>query len=58
MISSPVAVGLTTLMIVYVLFKRFARPSLSMIRGPKSPSFIHGRVPFLSLPVQYIIDVV
>ncbi|KAH0828945.1 cytochrome P450 [Lanmaoa asiatica] len=37
MISSAVA-GLTALVLVHVLFKRFTRPSLSTIRGPKSPS--------------------
>ncbi|KAF8130328.1 cytochrome P450 [Boletus edulis] len=42
MISSSAAVGLTALILVYALFKRSTRPSLSMIRGPQSPSFIFG----------------
>ncbi|KAF8130331.1 cytochrome P450 [Boletus edulis] len=46
MISSSAAVGLVTVLIlVYALFKRSARPSsLSMIRGPPSPSFIFGNL--------------
>lgn len=48
MISSAIA-GLAALILVHALFKRFARPSLTMIRGPKSPSFIVGRVISLRL---------
>ncbi|KAF8438608.1 cytochrome P450 [Boletus edulis BED1] len=44
MISSSAAVGLTALILVYALFKRSTRPSLSMIRGPPSPSFIFGNL--------------
>ncbi|KAF8557928.1 cytochrome P450 [Imleria badia] len=41
--ASAVA-GLTALLLLYALYKRFTRPSLSMIRGPKSPSFIFGNL--------------
>ena len=44
MITPSAAAGLIALVLLRVLFKRFTRPSLSMIRGPKSPSFFLGRV--------------
>ncbi|KAF8557930.1 cytochrome P450 [Imleria badia] len=43
MISYAIA-GLTALILLHALLKRFTRPSLSMIRGPKSPSFIFGNL--------------
>lgn len=44
-----VAAGLTALTLVYALFKRFTRPSLSKIRGPKSSSFaLGGSLSFMS----------
>jgi hypothetical protein len=42
MIPRFLAAGLTVLALVYALFKRFTRPSLSKIRGPKSSSFVLG----------------
>ncbi|KAG6382153.1 hypothetical protein JVT61DRAFT_798 [Boletus reticuloceps] len=50
MIESSAVVGLAALILVYALFKRPTRPSLSMIRGPPSPSFVFGRVLFHAWP--------
>ncbi|KAF8557917.1 cytochrome P450 [Imleria badia] len=44
MISSSTAIGLSAIILLYAVFKCFTRPSLSMIRGPKSPSFIFGNL--------------
>jgi hypothetical protein len=44
MIPRFLAAGLTVLALVYALFKRFTRPSLSKIRGPKSSSFVLGNL--------------
>jgi len=45
MISSLVVVPVgLTIVLALALIKRFLRPSLSNIRGPKSPSFIHGNL--------------
>ncbi|KAI9573309.1 cytochrome P450 [Boletus coccyginus] len=44
MISSAGVVGLTAVVLLYAVFRRFTRPSLSMIRGPKSPSFLIGNL--------------
>ncbi|KAF8557923.1 hypothetical protein OG21DRAFT_1520220 [Imleria badia] len=40
MISFSAAACLTALILLSALFKRSTRPSLTMIRGPKSPSFV------------------
>ncbi|KAG8220520.1 cytochrome P450 [Butyriboletus roseoflavus] len=42
MISSSVVVGLTALALAYTLLKRYTRPSLSKIQGPKPSSFLLG----------------
>ena len=55
MIFSAGVVGLTAVVLLYALFKRFIRPSLSMIRGPKSPSFLVGRVLSLYLHAKYFL---
>ena len=52
-VSAFVTVGL--IVIVYILLKRLTRPSLSNIRGPKSPSFLYGTTP--SLFASRIVDV-
>ena len=52
MIYSSAVAGLTALILLYALFRRFTRPSLSMIRGPKSPSFFLGTVLSPFLPVK------
>ncbi|KAF8131873.1 cytochrome P450 [Boletus edulis] len=44
MFSSSAAAGLISLILGYTLFKRFTRPSLSMVRGPPSPSFVFGNL--------------
>ncbi|KAF8131874.1 cytochrome P450 [Boletus edulis] len=44
MIQSSAVVGLAAFILVYALFKRSTRPSLSMIRGPPSPSFVFGNL--------------
>ncbi|KAF8434320.1 cytochrome P450 [Boletus edulis BED1] len=44
MFSSSAAAGLISLILGYTLFKHFTRPSLSMVRGPPSPSFVFGNL--------------
>ncbi|KAF8141145.1 cytochrome P450 [Boletus edulis] len=44
MVSGIVAASLTAIALVYVLFRCSTRPSLSRIRGPKSPSFALGNL--------------
>ncbi|KAG6382155.1 cytochrome P450 [Boletus reticuloceps] len=44
MFSSSAAAGLISLILAYTLFKRLTRPSLSMVRGPPSPSFVFGNL--------------
>ncbi|KAG6382164.1 cytochrome P450 [Boletus reticuloceps] len=43
MIYSSAAAGIGALILIFALFRRFTRPSLSVIRGPQSPSFIFGK---------------
>ncbi|KAH0828958.1 cytochrome P450 [Lanmaoa asiatica] len=44
MISGFVTACLGALSLAYVLYKRFTRPSLSKVRGPKSSSFVLGNM--------------
>ena len=47
------ALGLTALVVLYVLFECFTCPSLSMIHGPKFPSLIFDTVFSLFLHNKY-----
>ena len=42
MLSTPVAAGLVALALVYALLKRYTRPALPKIPGPKPSSFLLG----------------
>ncbi|KAF8131862.1 cytochrome P450 [Boletus edulis] len=44
MIYSSAGAGIGALILIFALFRRFTRPSLSVIRGPQSPSFIFGNL--------------